>query len=316
MTDKLKERKINCILFFAGIVCILLFIIPLYTQSFLSSNSAYVEGRLTEITSRASGTLIHLYADENQEVKKGDLLLEIDPAPYEIKLRKLEAEIKSVKMKLDECAKSSGGSPLNEYPQSNYPEYARTYAQGSCINREKAKMEQCELGLTRNSSDKKSEEENKDETEEAKPNPDELSAHLRGLEAQAAETKLELSYTKVYAPQDGLVVSKNIKEGDYVETTESILSIIPKHVWVIADFKQTELLRAGQSAKIKLKSCPHKTFKGVIDTVPYSINPRTDYIPQSTGSSDIVTVKILFTEDYSEYDIPPGTPAEVKVKIR
>jgi len=148
------------------------------------------------------------------------------------------------------------------------------------------------------------ENENKEEKEQTR---EELLAEIKNLESEIEQAKLDLSYTKIYAPQDGIVSVNSITEGDYVEAGQTIISVIPKHVWVYAKFDelQTVNMREGQSVIVKLKKYPRKNFKGVVDTIQRNRN-------LSDGIK--VPVKIMFTEDYSEYDIPPGTTVTVKVR--
>lgn len=306
-----------------------------YASCFQKSDNAYIEGRLIQVMPRVSGTIIHLYADNDQEVKKGDLLMEIDPRPYEAGLRQIESEIKSVRNKLNSCEKSLKPRSMFEntisagqeylFNMSNYQYPAKIDATDMQVKQEANdddKINPASAGTNQKISGIEIVNDNKKAAlseEQEKINPSELELRLKQLEAQAMETKLELSCTKIYAPQDGIISSKTVDEGDYVEAAQSVLSVVPKYVQIIANFKefQTDYIASGQPVKIKIRAYPWKTFKGVVDTIQYPPGYISAGNRESKSNSNReIPVKILFTEDYSEYNIVPGTNVTLTVKVK
>jgi membrane fusion protein (multidrug efflux system) len=79
-------------------------------------------------------------------------------------------------------------------------------------------------------------------------------ANTEQLEAQVAQAELELSYTKVYAPENGRVTRKSVEQGALVQIGQPLLALVPGNVWVIANFKEDQIgrLAPGQSVEITL----------------------------------------------------------------
>lgn len=301
-------------------------------SNYETTNEAVIEGKLMTVSPKVAGTVIHLYVEDSQEVKKGDLLLEIDPSFYETRLRKAETELKSLKTKLymneygsnnnnsnsvqpDE-QKKSVFSRLN-LSKSSFSHYEKMFDEEITSAQEYERQK--ELLAEKQANEKKENINPKDNTEDTEEEltPEMLASEIKRLEAEVEQAKLDLSCTKVYAPQDGIISAQNVRESDYVEVGQTMLSIIPKRVWVLATFREHQLvnMREGQPVFVKIKKYPHRRFKAVVDNIQRTSNTKPEF------NSDInmlqkVPVRITFTEDYSDFDIPPSTTAEVKVKIK
>ena len=348
-----KKRVFIPILSVIGAVLLGIGII-IFTTHYQTTDDAFVEGRLIRVSPRVSGPVIHLYVDDNQEVKKGDLLLEIDPKDYEVRLQQAEAELKAARAKLNVNERSvdesssklsqsyedtrSTSSKLSQsyedtrstsskysFAKSDYDRYAKMYGAGivSKQDYEKSKTSMTVAGANHKAANEKASAA-KYALESGKAKSEELSAEIQRLEAEVAEAKLELSYTKIYAPQDGLISARNVEEGNYVEVAQPLFSIVPKHVWIIANYKEIQLthMNVGQPVTIKIDTYPNKKFKGVVDSIQRSTGAKSSLFPPENAVGSYVKivqrvpVKILFTEDYSEYNIVPGMSVVPTVKVK
>ncbi|MCM1264771.1 MAG: HlyD family secretion protein [Candidatus Gastranaerophilales bacterium] len=325
-----------------SVICAVLFGLGLmiYTTHYQTTDDAFVEGRLISIAPRIEGQVIHLYVDDNQEVKKGDLLLEIDPEPYQVKLNQAIASLNAAKAKLNINQKEidRSYSSMNQsyadtrstesrysFAKSDYDRYAKMYGAGIVSRQDYEKSKSCltSAGAEHKAANEKAEAaKHAHETEVAKT--EELTAEIQKLEAEVAEYKLALSYTKVYAPQDGLVSARNVEEGNYVQVAQPLLSIVPKRVWVVANFKEIQLthMEVGQPVKIKIDTYPGRTFKGVVDSIQRSTGAKSSLFPPENAVGSYVKivqrvpVKIVFTEDYSDFNIVPGMSVVPTVKVK
>ena len=279
------------------------------------TNDAVIEGKLLTVCPKVPGYALHVYTQENQEVKKGDLLAELDSTYYESRLREAETKLKSAKAKLFLKEREEGETSNNfiskfSFSKHRFSDYEKNYEEEMVPTQTEEEKRACLTDSEPKATEKsvKQNPEQKDEMEEQEETKEELIAEIKRLEAEIEQAKLDLSYTKVYAPQDGIVSVNSVREGDYVEAGQTIISVIPKHVWVFAKFDelQTTDMREGQAVIVKLKKYPRKNFKAVVDNIQKNHN-------LSDGIK--VPVKIMFTEDYSQYEISPGTTATVKVKM-
>ena len=153
---------------------------------------------------------------------------------------------------------------------------------------------------------------------------DAASANIEKIEAQLAQAKLNLSYTKIYAPQDGNVSSRSVEEGNYVNVAQPLMSVVSPNVWVVANYKETQLthMKKGQEVRIKIDTYPNKKFKGKIDSIQRASGAKASLFPPENAVGSYIKVvqripvKIIFDEDISDYTIAPGMSVVPRVKIR
>lgn len=151
------------------------------------------------------------------------------------------------------------------------------------------------------------------------------NAEIKQLEAAAKQAKLELSYTKIYAPKSGRITSRSVEEGVFVQAGQPLLAIVPENRWVVANFKETQLtnMKIGQEVFIKADAYPNKIFKGRVDSIQSSTGSKSSLFPPENAVGSFVKVvqrvpvKIVFTEKIdSGYSIVPGMSVVPEVKIK
>ena len=273
----------------------------LYSKNFITSTDSFVEGKLISVNSKIAGFAIHVYAQNNQEVNKGDLLIEIDPSDYEIKLQKAENELRDLKTKLNIAQRDINENERqddsnNPFSKNSFKGYEKLYGEGII------EVKPQEQTLVKNQNPQKVK---KDNEEEEELDPKEIAERIKQLESEIEQIKLDLSNTKIFASQDGIISANSTREGDYIEVGQTVLSIIPKRVWVSAKFTEEQIsdISEGQAVIVKISKYPTKKFKGVVDN-----------IDRSEKSNEKIPVRIMFTEDYSEYNIAPGTAVTTMIK--
>lgn len=296
----------------AIITVILGAIVSINSLYFKSTDDAYVEGHIITIAPRVSGPVIKLNIDDNQEVKKGDLLLEIDPKDYEVKLEQTEAKL--------EEARASLGSADNEvvksysaldFAEGDYERYSAMYKKGISSKQDYDSSRNSLTAAKSNNNSSKSKRE-------------EIAASIKRLEAEVKQDKLNLSYTKIYAPQDGLITHRTVEQGNYVQVAQPLFAIVPRNVWIVANFKETQVanMKKGQKVKIKIDTYGHKTFNGVVDSIQMASGAKASLFPPENAVGSYVKivqripVKIKFTDDISKYNIIPGMSVVPTVKVK
>ena len=348
-------------LFFLIGLTLLVVGINIYSSNYETTTDATVEGRLVTISPRVSGFVTHIYAEEGLEVKKGDLLMEIDYSPYVEKLRKTESELKVARTKLamaeydPETGARRTSTFINKirFPHG-FDNYSSKYGEGIDIDPEddkgfhlkydksvltdpskepKKTKKQPQPQLQQQSNSVKTaqnpqnpqnqnQQQQKDEEEEVL-DPVQLGQDVKRLEAMVEQLKLDLSYTKIYATQDGTVSNCRISVGEMADIGQGVISIIPTRVWINANFNpvQTESMVIGQPVVVKISKYPARRFKGVVEDIKRS--PESEWItPEQDKQQNVpqipkakVPVRITFVEDYSDYEITPGMTVTASVKI-
>ena len=146
-------------------------------------------------------------------------------------------------------------------------------------------------------------------------------------QAQAAvrAAELDLSNTKIFAPEDGLITRKTVQEGQLVQPGAALMALTQSDVWVTANFKETQLdrMQVGQSVEIKVDAYPNTKFKAHIDSFQAGTGARFSVLPPENATGNYVKVvqripvKIVFDEQPDDnHRLAPGMSAQPVVKVR
>jgi membrane fusion protein (multidrug efflux system) len=149
-------------------------------------------------------------------------------------------------------------------------------------------------------------------------------ATIEQLRAAVAQAELELSYTKIYAPESGRVTNKSVEEGALVQVGQPLLAVVSGEVWVTANFKESQVgkLHAGQAVEISVDAYPGRTFKGHVESLQAGTGSRFSMMPAENATGNYVKVvqrvpvKIVFDEQPDPgHLLAPGMSVEPEVKI-
>jgi len=127
-------------------------------------------------------------------------------------------------------------------------------------------------------------------------------AELQLADGYAKQAELDLSYTKVTAPVAGRVTRRAVESGNYVQTGQILMAIVPAEAWVVANFKETQLahMRPGQPVAIHVDAYPQYAFKGHVDSIQAGSGGRFSLLPPENATGNYVKivqrvpVKIVF----------------------
>lgn len=327
-----------------SITAIVFFIIGIYFMihsiHFQSTDDAFVEGHIVSIAPRVAGPVEKMLITDNQPVKKGDLLIVIDPNDYEAKLAQTNAKLAeakaSLKISQDDISKSesllqeSGHDVVStqsklDFAKKDYNRYSAMYKEGISSKQD---FDASKTGLTVAQSGHKSavekEKAAKAMLNSAKAKKEAALAEIQKLEAEVKTDELNLSYTKIYAPQDGLITNRSVEQGNFVQVAQPMFAIVPEKVWIVANFKETQLtnMKKDQPVSIKIDTYPGKRFKGKVDSIQRATGAKASLFPPENAVGSYVKivqrvpVKIVFTEDISKYNIVPGMSVVPEVKVK
>ncbi len=143
--------------------------------------------------------------------------------------------------------------------------------------------------------------------------------------AALRQAELNLSYTKICAPESGYVTKKSVEPGNIVSSGQALMALVTDRLWVTANFKEVQLrrMRPGQPVNIKIDAYPQREFRGKIDSIQAGSGARFSLMPPENATGNYVKVvqrvpvKILFTEELpSEFKIGPGMSVVPEVEVR
>lgn len=319
---------------FIGAYCLI------HSYYYQSTDDAFVEGHIVTVPPKTEGNVIKVNIDDNQPVKAGDVLVELDPKYYQLKLDEAEAKLAEAKAALNVSDKQINQAESNveqtsqditstnsklDFAKKDYKRYSSMYKIGASSKQD---YDSSSTGLTvaksSHNAAKQKLKATQAELQSQKAKRDETLAQIKKLEAEVNQAKLFLSYTKIKAPQDGNITSKNVEVGNHVEVGQPLFAIVPEKMWVIANFKETQLtnIRKGQPVDIKIDTYSGVKFKGKVDSIQRATGAKASLFPPENAVGSYVKivqrvpVKILIEGDYLKYNIVPGMSVVPEVKIR
>src|SRR5262245_32812036 len=223
------------------IVVVSAVVITLYVWGIIErhprTDDAAARANVVGIAPRVSGQTIKLNVQDNQAVKKGDVLFEIDPEDYRLVLEKAKAELATVDRQL-------------------------TQARDTLHRMEPLLPHGFETA------------ENVDKARTAVTT---LQAQRDGAIASINLEELPLSYCKVIAPFDGRVINLNISAGAHVTAGVAVFSLLDTSKWyVIANFREAEIrhMAPGSEAIVYLSSAPNQRFRGKVQGIGWAVKPE------------------------------------------
>src|SRR4029077_8239499 len=138
------------------------------------------------------------------------------------------------------------------------------------------------------------------------------------------QAELNLSYAKVTAPEGGRVTRRMVEKGAFAQIGQALLTIVPRQIWVVANFKETQLedMRPGQPVEIKVDAYPHHKFTGRVDSIQTGSGARFSMFPPENATGNYikvlqrVPVKIVFNNSSrTDLVLGPGMSVEPKVRV-
>jgi membrane fusion protein (multidrug efflux system) len=151
------------------------------------------------------------------------------------------------------------------------------------------------------------------------------TAQVQAAKANLAAAELQLSYTEIKAPIDGVVTRKTVELGQLVQPGQGLLVLVPlQDVWVTANFKETQLegVHAGQTAEVKVDTYGHK-ISGRVDSIAGATGSRLSLLPPENATGNYVKVvqripvKILLNaSDLRQFPLRVGMNVEATIETR
>ena len=290
------------------------------TLMFQSTDDAYVETTTVQVAPRVAGQITDVYITDNQRVHEGDLVAKIDDADYIVKVEQAKARYERALLNQTNAKANLTAANTNiEVAKKDLERYKNLYEQGAVskqtLDAAQAKYDAAQAQQT-----------TAEQALFSKEGTKVADADLKELKALKDQAELNLSYTKIYAPQNGTVSNRRVEKGMYVQVGTPLFVVVPDDVWVVANYKENQLrhMKPGQEVQIKVDTYPDKVFKGKVDSIQRSSGAKSSMFPPENAVGSFVKivqripVKIVFTEkiDPEEYNIVPGMSVVPKVRIR
>jgi membrane fusion protein (multidrug efflux system) len=317
-------------------------ILWLILRQFVSTNDAYIDGHVTQVSPQISALTLALHIDDNQFVHKGDLLIELDPTDYQVALEQAQAQVFSVQGKLAQAgaqidtarASVTQAAAAVDAAQVQLDNAARDLERYQNVDARARSQQQLDNVLTTQKNAAAQLEQAKARKISADANVTSAEASVKAAqgdvqtaEANQKRAEVNLSYCKIFAPIDGRVTQRTIEVGNYVAPGQALFLLVDPNVWVTANFKETQLknMRPGQPVTIKVDAFPGIKWRGHVDSIQAGSGSRFGVLPAENATGNYVKivqrvpVKIIFEHDANTNNAPmlsPGLSVVPRVKVR
>ncbi len=331
----------------------------LHGLAWVSTDNAYIHSHIHQISPRLSGTVEKVLVLENDAVEEGQTLVLLDSRDAEIKLESARAAVHQAEAGISH-AEAQYQEALAKKAQSE----AIILLAAAQVKREEASVAKVEADFQRAQTLRKAgngaiSQADLDAArlayDSAAATMEAVKAGVRAAQASASsaaasldaalsskssaeaqkntadialrDADLQLSYTKVTSPVKGKIGKKNVEPGNRVQAGQALMGIVEPKVWVVANFKETQLgrLAIGQPAVLKVDAFPDKEFSGHVESFSPASGAQFALLPPDNATGNFtkvvqrVPVKIaLDLESLRGYEgrIVPGMSVEAEVETK
>lgn len=333
-----------------GIVVIVMLIVALVwwlmTKNQISTDDAFTEGDAVTIAPKIAGYVTNLAVRDNQFVKKGDLLVEIDPrdataqrdqavaqlglataqlhqaqAQYDLAKVQYPAQLAQAKAQqtraeanllnaTSDFRRQRGVDPRATTQQNIDTSNAQVRSAAADLENAKAQVQvaaQVQLNIR-----------------QAQTNVEAREQQVEQAKAQLETATLNLSYAQVRAPFDGYVTKRNVQLGTLVQAGTSLFSVVSKDIWIAANYKESQLehMRPGNKVEITVDAFPDIKLQGHVDSIQQGTGSRFSAFPAENATGNYVKivqrvpVKIVIDSGLDEnHHLPLGLSVEPTVTV-
>ncbi|MEK6745002.1 MAG: HlyD family secretion protein [Nitrospirota bacterium] len=224
-----------------------------YRKTHVATDDAFIEGNIHTIAARVGGSVRTVAVADNQQVKRGDVLVELDPADYRSKAEagRANLELQRATLRLAESERKRAKTLYDENVSS--------------ADRFDKAVSAHEIAL----------------------------AQVRLAEEQFRQAELNLGYTRIVAPAAGYITRKSVQTGNQVSTGQPLMAVVDlDNLYVVANYKETEMerIRPGLPVRIMVDAYPGKVYTGKVDSIMAGTGVSFSLFPAENATGNYVKV--------------------------
>jgi multidrug resistance efflux pump len=282
--------------------------LPPFSSAIVSTENALVRGQVTLIGTQLSGYVIDVKVQDFQQVKQGDLLVQIDDRIYQQRYEQAQAQLAAQKAALanwDQSRKTAAsGVLLNQATLANaQAQAAKSLADLGRVNSLAADGS---LSLREQDASKAAQAQTAAAVAQARANLDiakqqvqsvtvnklSLEAAVANAEAALKAAKVDLDNTRITAPEDGQLGQVTVRKGAYVNTGANLMGLVPRQLWVIANLKETQMnnVQVGQSATFKVDALDGAVLTGQVERISPATGSEFSVLPADNATGNFVKI--------------------------
>lgn len=316
------------------------FRLPPFGMGEVYTNNAYVRGSVTTVSPRVGGYVQKVLVRDFDNVKAGQPLVEIDPAPYRAKVAQAEAGLagqlaalnKTAQDKASAIAVSKANQAAIDNARAQLDRARREWQRIQAVSADavsqssrdaaQTAVKQAEAGLKQAQEQYAVAQQNIINTGVGREG---AQAGIANAQALLDLAKQDLGHTVIYAPASGKLGEVNVKQGQLVSAGTQLMSVVPPERWVVANIKETDMenVKIGQTASVAIDALGGKTFTGKVAEISPATASEFSLIKADSGTGNFVkiaqriAVKIVFDKGQQDLErLAPGMSAEVNIATK
>jgi membrane fusion protein (multidrug efflux system) len=297
-----------------------------YLQSYEWTDDAEIDGHLDPISTRIDETVSHVYVENTYHVKKGQVLVDLDPRDYQVAVENAAANLaeaqQGVKAAQQNCdlsvANLAAAIATNAKAQLDVRRY------GELLRQSVISTETNDEIITIGRVDAATVNSDRAAVAAAARMIGQAQAAVQAAQASLDQAQLNLSYTHIVAPATGVVGDKTVQVGQRLQPGEQLLTIVPLNdIWITADFRETQLrkMRRGQPVTVHVDTT-NRDYKGYVEGLPGATGELDSLLPPENATGNYVKVvqrlpvRIrLYPGEDPDHRLRPGMSVEPTVWV-
>ncbi|UOQ66565.1 HlyD family secretion protein [Hymenobacter volaticus] len=312
-----------------------------FAQTHEETDDAQVEGDVYPIIPRVGGPVLEVKVQDNQQVKKGDVLVTIDPADYQQRVNAAEAALVAAQANVvaaRAAVRTAQAGVGSSQATIGVSEASRTRLEKDLKRSEflrkediipQSEYDAVQANLRATSAQRATAQQQvqvaRQQVAAAEQQVAVAQAVVKQRQADLDNAKLQLSYSTITAPGNGVVSKKNVQPGQVVGPGQQLMGLVAsEQTWVIANFKETQLgeMREGQPVTVEVDAYPGREFEGKIQSLSAATGARFALLPPDNASGNFVKVtqrvpvKIVLNEVDPEHPLRAGMSVVATVKVK
>lgn len=314
------------------------------SQNLVETDNAFIAGHVHPLSSRISGVVTKVLVEDNQIVREGDVIAELDPLDQRAKVEQIEAQIASAAQQVLQA--DAQVAQVRAQASATQAQVGQSEAQ---LQRAKQDAERySQLYNTQMKAVSKAELDSANTTRAAAQADlsarqdavlaaqaqiivassarDVIKAQIKVLQVQLKDANQQLAYNRILAPVAGRLGKRNVEVGTRVQAGQQLGAIVEDNVWIVANFKETQLaeLRQGQEVKVVIDAMPGQPLIGKLDSFSPASGAQFALLPADNATGNFtkivqrVPVKIMLrADDIKQFAgrLVPGMSALAEVHL-
>ena len=279
----------------------------LHSRHFETTDDAFVDGNISQVSARVSGRVIRIAFADNQEVSAGQVLVELDPRDFQVRLDQARSQLNQAEASAAQARAQLVLQQANvdqaqanvRVTEADLGQAQADLARYRAIDPKAITRQQLDNQAASTKAASARLDANRQAAAAARAQVEAQRAAVAAQDAAVEQAKvsvrdaeLQLSYTTIVAPADGQVTKRTVELGNYVSPGQSLLAVVQDAMWVTANFKETQLaaMQPGQYVRVRMDACPDVDLDARVNSFQGGSGQVFSSLPAENATGNFVKV--------------------------